>query len=85
MSQITINENPNRVVVTENSTGIVVKAFTEGPQGPAGGGATQLGDLADVNTTARVNKSVLYYDGATSTFKADAIWTTSELTDGGNF
>jgi hypothetical protein len=50
----------------------VVQAVTAGPAG-----------LAQVNGTAKVNGSVVYYDG--TEYKADAIWTTYTLTDGGNF
>jgi hypothetical protein len=50
----------------------VVQAVTAGPAG-----------LAQVNGTAKVSGSVVYYDG--TEYKADATWTTSTLTFGGNF
>lgn len=50
----------------------VVQAVTEGPSG-----------LAQVNGAAKVSGSVVYYDG--TEYKADATWTTSTLTFGGNF
>lgn len=50
----------------------VVQAVTAGPAG-----------LAQVNGTAKVIGSVVYYDG--TEYKADATWTTSTLTFGGNF
>ena len=50
----------------------VVQAVTAGPAG-----------LAQVNGTAKVTGSVVYYDG--TEYKADATWTTSTLTFGGNF
>lgn len=50
----------------------VVQAVTAGPAG-----------LAQVNGTAKVTGSIVYYDG--TEYKADATWTTSTLTFGGNF
>lgn len=63
---------------------LVVEVVTAGPQGPAGDVAT-LGALNDVDTTQRVNKSVLYYDGDLSLWKGDDINTVISLTDGGSF
>lgn len=87
-----------RVVVTDNGQTSVVTAYTEGPQGqpgpagPAGpqgppgvGSVSNLGDLVDVNTTGKVNKSLLYYDTNSGKFKADAVWTTDTIVDGANF
>lgn len=46
----------------------------------------RLVDLPDVDASSRVDKSVLYYDAAGSgKFKVDATWTTSTISDGGNF
>jgi len=50
----------------------VVQAVTAGPSG-----------LAQVNGAAKVSGSIVYYDG--TEYKADATWTTSTVTDGGNF
>lgn len=47
-----------------------------GPPGPAG---------LELDDTARVDKSVIYYDAASSTYRADGAWTLNTLTDGGNF
>lgn len=38
-----------------------------------------------VDDTARVDKSVVYYDASTSTFKADSTWTAETIVDGANF
>lgn len=58
----------------------VVKAVTAGPQGPQGNpGNFNLSD------SAKVNQSVIYYDASAGSYKADATWTTSTLTFGGNF
>lgn len=63
---------------------LVVEVATAGPQGPDGGVST-LAELNDVDTTQRVNKSVLYYDGDLSLWKGDDINTVISLTDGGSF
>ncbi len=60
----------------------IVTAYAVGPQGPA---SSSLGAIPDVNTAARIDKSLLYYDAASQKFKADATVTTTTLTDGGNF
>lgn len=44
-----------------------------------------LGELSDVVTTNKAEGSVLYYDSATASFKADDINTKLTLADGGNF
>lgn len=48
-------------------------------------GVSELGDLLDVNTNSKVEKSVLYYSSSAGKFLADNIETTITLTDGGNF
>lgn len=76
-----------QIIVTP-ATKELIEITVPGPQGPAGtggGGVLTLNDLADVETDAKVNKSLLYYDSSTGQFKADAVWTTSEITDGGHF
>lgn len=85
MTSVSITTATNTVSVVEGDATVVTVA-TAGPQGPSGSSNINvLNDLADVVTTSKVDKSVLYYDASTSLFKADAVWTTSELTDGGNF
>jgi hypothetical protein len=37
------------------------------------------------NDAAKVDKSVVYYDASTSTFKADSTWTVETIVDGANF
>jgi hypothetical protein len=41
--------------------------------------------LLAINDAAKVDKSIVYYDAASATYKADNIWTTSTLVDGANF
>ena len=66
-----------RTTVVEDTTTNVVSVTTTGPQGATGG--------FSVDTTAKVDRSVVYYDSTSGQFKADAIITKTTLTDGGNF
>ena len=77
-------------VVVQRPVAQVVSLVTVGPQGPQGpqgppGTAVALGTLSDVNTSGVVDRSLLFYDGASATFVADSSVTTTNLTDGGNF
>jgi hypothetical protein len=90
MIAVNVSAANNTLVVTENSSSTVVTvpqtstvtAITQGPQGPRGNpGETGI----VVASTAKVDGSVVYYDGSTSQFKADSTWTVLTLTDGGNF
>tara|TARA_R100001594_G_scaffold55922_4_gene89654 strand:- start:351 stop:590 length:240 start_codon:yes stop_codon:yes gene_type:complete len=79
MTTVNITTNKNTVTVDENNSSVVTVATT-GPQGPAF--STSGTGLSDSN---KVNKSIIYYDSASSSYKADSTWTTSTITDGGNF
>lgn len=91
MTTVNVTTQANTVTVTDSSGSTVVEtpvttlvtASTAGPQGavgPAGpGGGTAI------NGSAKVNKSIVYYDSASGEYKADAIWTTDTLVLGGNF
>lgn len=61
----------------------VVEVITEGPQGV--GGVSSLAELDDVNTTSKVNQSVLYYDASSGHWRGDDINTITTITDGGSF
>ena len=75
-----VNITTTKNTVTVNGETSVVSVSTQGPQGPAWSTtATTLND------SGKVNKSVVYFDSAAGTFKADSTWTTSNLVDGGNF
>lgn len=76
MTSVNISNLTNTVVVTDNVDGTVVSVITQGPQGPTG---------LVLDQAAKVDKSVIYYDAAGSTFKADSTWTVPSLSDGGNF
>lgn len=86
MTTVNVTQTSQNVVVTQNGSSTVVTvpqtsvvtALTQGPQGPAGAGF-------NVDSSAKVDKSIVYYDLAATTFKADATWTITTLTDGGNF
>ena len=90
MTTVNVTTTNNTVTVTEDGSSTVVQnpvtttvtATTAGPQGPQGpAGAAGL----QVDTTATIDRSIVYYDGASSQFKADATITKTTLTDGGNF
>jgi hypothetical protein len=71
-----------KTTVVQDTTTNVVSVITAGPQGPKGDPG-QSGIVVD--STAKVDGSVVYYDGGASQFKADSTWTVLTLTDGGNF
>jgi hypothetical protein len=48
-------------------------------------GGASLGNLSDVDATAKVDGSVVYYDATASKFLVDGATTKITLTDGGNF
>jgi len=86
MTTVNVTTTKNTVTVTENGSSTVVQnpvtttvtATTAGPQGPAGSGFT-------LDQTAKVDKSIVYFDSASGQYKADDIITQTKLTDGGNF
>ena len=86
MTTVNVSAVSNTVVVTENGSSTVVTvpqtsvvtAVTAGPQGPPGAGF-------EIDSSAKVDQSVVYYDATAGMFKADSTWTVPTLTDGGNF
>lgn len=90
MTTVNVTTTNNTVTVTENGSSTVVQnpvtttvtATTAGPQGPKGD--TGTGGLI-VDQTAKVDKSVVYYDLASGEFKADDTWTISTIVKGGDF
>jgi hypothetical protein len=54
----------------------------QGPIGPAGPQGVP-GFIVD--DSAKIDKSVVYYDAGSGTFKADPTWTTTTIVDGANF
>lgn len=81
--QVVITEVAEQAIeITSPTAPLTVEVQTAGPQGPP---VTALNDIGDVNTTAAVDKSVLYFDQATSTWRGNDINTITTITDGGNF
>lgn len=86
MTTVNVTTTANTVTVTEDGSSTVVQnpvttvvtATTAGPQGPAGAGFT-------LNQTAKVDKSVIYYDSSSGEYKADDTWTIETIVLGGNF
>lgn len=84
--QAVITEVEEQVVeVTAPAAPAAVVVATAGPQGPALLSTITMGDLTDVDATAPVEGSVLYYDSATDRWKGNDINTLTTLTDGGNY
>ena len=75
MTTVNITTTKNTVTVNEGDSTVVTVA-TQGPIGPKG---------LDLDETAKVNGSVIYYDQSSAKFKADATTTKLTLVDGGNF
>lgn len=65
--------------VTVDGSTSVVTATTAGPQGPAGADGTYI------DGSAKVDKSIVYYDSVSGEYKADATWTIETVVLGGNF
>ena len=89
MTSVNVTLQKNKVSVTNQAKSTTVEvpktstvqAVTAGPQGPKG----DAGSDFSLTDTAKVDKSVIYYDSSAGSYKADSTWTTSTLTDGGNF
>ena len=82
--QVIVHETAAQVIeVVAPAQPAVVEVTTTGPQGPAG--VTTLGTLEDVNTSAKVNQSVLDYDASSGLWRGDDINTITTITDGGSF
>ena len=79
MTSVNVTTTKNTVTVNEGDTTVVTVA-TQGPQGPSfSTSGTQLND------SAKVNNSVVFFHQASGTFKADATRTVENLVDGGNY
>jgi hypothetical protein len=95
MTTVNVTSLSNTVVVTEGtgeivtvsapSAAVTVETIGVGPQGPQGPQGVPGSAGLVVNDTAKVNKSIVYYDSASGTFKADTTWTTDTIVDGANF
>jgi len=79
---IVVNEQSNAIAVTASPPSPILQFFGEGPQGVIG---PQGEKGINLDETAKIDGSVVYYDAASAKFKADASVTKTLLTDGGNF
>ena len=75
MSSVQITEQKNSVTVNGETS--VVTVTTAGPQGASA-------DFT-LESTNKVDGSIIYYDSSSAKFKADTITTKLTLVDGGNF
>ena len=73
MTTVNITTNKNTVTIDEDNSSVITVA-TQGPQAPN-----------QVNVDSAVDKSIVYYDGSSSSLKANNTWTTDTLTNGGNY
>ncbi len=76
MTTVNITTNKNTVTVDESNSSVITVA-TQGPQGASA--------VDEIDVDNAVNKSIVYYDGSSSSLKANNTWTTDTLTNGGNF
>jgi len=76
MTSVNVTTTKNTVTVSGEGAATVVEVLTAGPQGAKG---------LDLDDSAKVDQSVVYYDSASGKYKADDTWTTSTLVLGGNF
>ena len=74
-----------QVVVSPSCESSIVTVIHQGPQGPPGPTGGQAGSGLIVDDAAKIDKSVVYYDAASASYKANAIWTISTIVDGANF
>lgn len=80
MTSVNITTTRNTVTVSTSGVTNTIEVATQGPKGAQGdAGSFTLSD------SAKVDKSIIYYDAGTSSYVADSTWTTDTLTDGGNF
>lgn len=85
MTSVNVSSVTNTVVATENGTTTVVTvpqtstvtAITAGPQGPVGSFV--------LDETGKADKSIIYYDSASASYKADSTWTVATLVFGGDY
>ena len=79
---VSINAASNAIELIAAPPSPILEFFGEGPQGAIG---PQGEKGINLDETAKIDGSVVYYDAASSKFKADATVTKSLLSDGGNF
>jgi hypothetical protein len=81
-SVVVVNQESSAIEIQATPPSPILEFFGEGPQGVIG---PQGEKGIDLDETAKIDGSVVYYDAASAKFKADATVTKTLLTDGGNF
>lgn len=76
MTAVNVTTQKNTVSIDNSGDVATVTVTTAGPQGPL---------PFAFDGTAKVDKSVVYYDSASGEFRADDIWTISTIVKGGDF
>jgi len=90
MNTVEIRHEQAIIAITERGCTAEVHApitklatiVAQGPQGPLG--PPGAGGIV-VDESAKVDKSIVYYDAGSATFKADSTWTIATIVDGANF
>lgn len=80
MTTVNVTTTKNTVTVTENGASTVVQTPVTTVVK-----ATFPVPYFNIDDSAKVDKSIVYYDAATGQYKADNDQTVTTLTDGGNF
>jgi hypothetical protein len=75
-----VTTRPANIQIDNGEPNLVLLS-TSGPKVAYG----TLESIEDMDTSDKVDKSVVYYDGNSDMFKADSLYTVITLTDGGNF
>lgn len=81
-SIIIVNQESNAVEVQALPPSPILEFSSNGPQGAIG---PQGQKGIELDETAKIDGSIVYYHAASATFRADASVTKTLLTDGGNF
>lgn len=82
---VVTEESGAQTVVTTPDAPTIITAVTAGPQGPRGEAGTTFRNLEDVDIDTATNNSLLYFDATTNKITGSTTWTTSNITDGGNW
>jgi len=75
-----VTTRPANIQIDNGDPNLVLLS-TSGPKVAYG----TLESIEDMDTSDKVDKSVVYYDGNSGSYKADSLYTVTTLTDGGNF
>jgi hypothetical protein len=98
-AQINVTENQAIVIVDNSGEASIVElvaqaqagiaeVIVDGIQGPTGATGPQ-GPAGEpgfpINEVNRIDKSIVYYDAQSESYRADATWTIDTIVDGANF